>query len=147
MNSRLLISAIVGATTPMVAQALDIGVMGQASRVIRFADNSQCSEVRYVDGLARFRFTVESEAILGITAGARIEYGSANRDADGLGVEQEDGGVGFDAHHSLLHFSGDFGKVTLGNAQASAKASCRPVATAHGWVPSTHRTPPANPES
>ena len=122
MNRKLLATAVAGAIAPMAAQALDISVSGHVNRAIRFADNGVNSDVQNIDGSAsksRFRFTAEGEVMPGITAGAHIEYGSSNNGGGGLDIEQEDGGASFDARHSLLYFSGDFGKVTLGNAPAA----------------------------
>ena len=122
MNRKLLATAVAGAIAPMAAQALDVSVSGQVNRAIRFADNGVNSDVQHVDGSAsksRFRFTAEGEVMAGLTAGAHIEYGSANNGGGGLDIEQSDAGAGFDARHSLLYLSGDFGKITLGNAPAA----------------------------
>ena len=122
MNKKLLATAVAGAIAPMAAQALDVSVSGQVNRAIRFADNGVNSDVQHVDGSAsksRFRFTAEGEVMPGITAGAHIEYGSSNNAGGGLDVEQGDKAASFDARHSLLYFSGDFGKVTLGNAPSA----------------------------
>ena len=122
MNKKLLATAVAGVIAPMAAQALDISVSGHVNRAIRFADNGVNSDVQNIDGSAsksRFGFTAEGEVMPGITAGAHIEYGSSNNGGGSLDVEAEDGGANFDPRHSLLYFSGDFGKVTLGNAPAA----------------------------
>ena len=122
MNRKILVTAVAGAIAPMAAQALDVSVSGQVNRAIRFADNGVNSDVQNIDGSAsksRFRFTAEGELMPGITAGAHIEYGSSSNPGGGLDVEAEDKSAAFDARHSLLYFSGDFGKVTLGNAPAA----------------------------
>jgi predicted porin len=122
MNRKILAAAVAGAITPMAAQALDVSVSGQVNRAIRFADNGVNSDVQNIDGSAsksRFRFTAEGELMPGITAGAHIEYGSSNNAGGALDIESEDKPAGFDPRHSLLYFSGDFGKVTLGNAPAA----------------------------
>ena len=122
MNKKLLATAVAGVIAPMAAQALDISVSGHVNRAIRFADNGVDSDVQNIDGSAsksRFGFTAEGEVMPGITAGAHIEYGSSNNGGGSLDVEAEDGGANFDPRHSLLYFSGDFGKVTLGNAPAA----------------------------
>ena len=122
MNRKILVTAVAGAIAPMAAQALDVSVSGQVNRAIRFADNGVNSDVQNIDGSAsksRFRFTAEGELMPGITAGAHIEYGSSSNPGGGLDVEAEDKSASFDARHSLLYFSGDFGKVTLGNAPAA----------------------------
>ena len=131
MNRKLLAVAVAGAVAPMTAQALDVSVSGQVNRAIRFADNGVNSDVQHIDGSAsksRFRFTAEGEVMPGITAGAKMEIGFANNPGGGLDIEQEDIGAAsppdydenhVDARHSLLYFSGDFGKVTLGNAPAA----------------------------
>ena len=110
----------------MTAQALDVSVSGQVNRAIRFADNGVNSDVQHVDGSAsksRFRFTAEGEVMAGLTAGAHIEYGSSNNPGGGLDVENPDKGASFDARHSLLYLSGDFGKITLGNAASAGNGA------------------------
>ena len=122
MNRKLLATAVAGAIAPMAAQALDVSVSGQVNRAIRFADNGARSDVQHVDGSAsksRFRFTAEGEVMAGLTAGAHIEYGSSNNAGGGLDVDMDDKAASFDARHSLLYLSGDFGKVTLGNAPSA----------------------------
>ena len=122
MNRKLLATAVAGAIAPMAAQALDVSVSGHVNRAIRFADNGVNSDVQHVDGSAsksRFRFTAEGEAMPGITAGAHIEYGSSNNSGGGSDIESADNAASFDARHSLLYFSGDFGKITLGNAPSA----------------------------
>ena len=122
MNKQLLATAVAGAIAPMAAQALDISVSGHVNRAIRFADNGVNSDVQHIDGSAsksRFRFTAEGEAMPGITAGAHIEYGSSNNPGGSLDVENPDDKASFDARHSLLYFSGDFGKITMGNAPSA----------------------------
>ena len=122
MNRKLLATAVVGAIAPMAAQALDVSVSGHVNRAIRFADNGVDSDVQHIDGSAsksRFRFTAEGEVMAGLTAGAHIEYGSSNNAGGGLDVDMSDESASFDARHSLLYFSGDFGKITLGNAPSA----------------------------
>ena len=122
MNRKLLATAVAGAIAPMAAQALDVSVSGHVNRAIRFADNGVNSDVQHVDGSAsksRFRFTAEGEVMAGLTAGAHIEYGSSNNPGGGLDVEMDDKKASFDARHALLYFSGDFGKITLGNAPSA----------------------------
>ena len=149
MNKKLLATAVAGAIAPMAAQALDVSVSGHVNRAIRFADNGVNSDVQHIDGSAsksRFRFTAEGEVMPGITAGAHIELGFASNGGGGLDIEQPDTGAAsntsnkpvatsgepdpddighrhsanhVDARHSLIYFSGDFGKVTLGNAPAA----------------------------
>ncbi|MDE0002334.1 MAG: porin, partial [Rhodospirillaceae bacterium] len=149
MNRKLLAVAVAGAVAPMTAQALDVSVSGQVNRAIRFADNGANSDVQHIDGSAsksRFRFTAEGEVMAGLTAGAHIEYGSAHNPGGGLDIDQADTGASsntsdkpvatsgmpdpmsaghkhsakqVDARHALLYLSGDFGKVTLGNAPSA----------------------------
>ena len=137
MNRKLLATAVAGAIAPMAAQALDVSVSGHVNRAIRFADNGADSDVQHVDGSAsksRFRFTAEGEVMAGLTAGAHIEVGFASNPGGGMDVEQADRGAGtkktdsggdthmvnqVDARHSLLYLSGDFGKITLGNAPSA----------------------------
>ncbi len=122
MNRKLLATAVAGAIAPMAAQALDVSVSGHVNRAIRFADNGVNSDVQHVDGSAsksRFRFTAEGEVMGGLTAGAHIEYGSANNPGGGTDIDAADTAAPFDPRHSYLYFSGDFGRVTLGNAPAA----------------------------
>ena len=122
MNRKLLATAVAGVIAPMAAQALDVSVSGHVNRAIRFADNGVNSDVQHVDGSAsksRFRFEAEGEVMPGITAGAHIEYGAASNAGGGLDVEAKDNAATFDARGSYLYFSGDFGKITLGNAVAA----------------------------
>ena len=131
MNRKLLAVAVAGVVAPMTAQALDVNVYGQVNRALRFADNGVNSDVQHVDGSAsksRFGFNTAGEVMPGIMAGAKLEIGFANNPGGGLDIEQADIGAAsppdydenhVDARHSLLYFSGDFGKVTLGNAPAA----------------------------
>ena len=123
MNRKILATAVAGAIAPMAAQALDVSVSGHVNRTIHFTDNGVNSDVQHVDGSAsksRFRLTAEGEVMPGITAGAHLEQGMAANGGSGLDIEQADTGPGgFDFRHSLIYFSGDFGKITLGNAPAA----------------------------
>ena len=123
MNRKILATAVAGAIAPMAAQALDVSVSGHVNRAIRFADNGVNSDVQHIDGSAsksRFRLTAEGEVMPGITAGAHLEQGMAANSGGGLDIEQADTGPGgFDFRHSLIYLSGDFGKITLGNAPAA----------------------------
>ena len=122
MNKKLLVTAVAATIAPMAAQALDVSVSGHVNRAIRFADNGVDSDVQHVDGSAsksRFRLTAEGEVMAGLTAGAHIEYGSANNPGGSLDVDNDDEKASFDARHSLLYLSGEFGKITLGNAPSA----------------------------
>ena len=122
MNGKHLAIVVAGAVAPVAAPALDVSVSGQVNRAIRFADNSAGSDVQHIDGFEsrlRFRLAAESDAMLGITAGAHIEHGSSKHGGDGVGVESADGEVSFDARYSLLYFSGNFGEVTMGKATSA----------------------------
>ena len=122
MNKKLLATAVAASIAPMAAQALDVSVSGHVNRAIRFADNGVDSDVQHVDGSAsksRFRLTAEGEVMAGLTAGAHIEYGSSNNAGGGLDVDNADNKASFDARHSLLYLSGEFGKITLGNAPSA----------------------------
>ena len=122
MNKKLLATAVAATIAPMAAQALDVSVSGHVNRAIRFADNGVDSDVQHVDGSAsksRFRLTAEGEVMAGLTAGAHIEYGSANNPGGSLDVDNDDEKASFDARHSLLYLSGEFGKITLGNAPSA----------------------------
>ena len=83
MQRELLAAAVTAAIAPMAAQALDVSVSGQVNRAIRFADNGASSDVQHIDG-------------------------SASKSRFRL---SDEGGV--DSRHSLLYFSGDFGRVFL----------------------------------
>ena len=122
MNRKLLAVAVAGVVAPMTAQALDVSVSGHVNRAIRFADNGANSDVQHIDGSAsksRFRLTASGEVMAGLTAGAHIEYGSSNNPGGGTSVDMDDKKASFDARHSLLYLSGDFGKITLGNAPSA----------------------------
>ena len=123
MNTQCMLIALAGAIAPMAAHALDVSLSGQVNRAIRFADNGAGSDVQYVDGSvwkSRFRLATKGEVMPGITAGAHIEAGRASSDGGGLDVENADFGPEHDDfRHSYPYFSGDVGKITLGNAPAA----------------------------
>ena len=148
MNRKLLATAVAGAIVPMIApmttQALDVGVSGQVNRAIRFADNGVNSDVQHIDGSAsgsRWRITAEGEVMPGITAGARLEQGLTSNRGWELDIEAPDSDVGnnVEFRHSMLYFSGDFGKVTMGNAPAAGNGA---MWTAHNGAWAGHEYSP-----
>jgi predicted porin len=124
MNRKLLATAVASAIAPMAAQAVDVSVSGQVNRAIRFADNGVNSDVQHIDGSAsgsRFRITADGELMDGVQAGAVVEVGWTVNGGGALDVDVADAAKpkDVDFRKSSLHFSGDFGKVTMGwNAPA-----------------------------
>ena len=107
MNRKLLAVVVSGAlAVPMAAQAVDFSVSGHIARAIVISDNDGDTNVSHEDAGAsgsRFRMTGSSELDSGISAGVQLEYAAGGGTGDTPVVR-----------HSNLYFSGDFGKVTLG---------------------------------
>lgn len=88
---------------PMAAQAADVSVSGHINRAVMFGDDVLGNDdVKHKDGGAspsRFRFTGSEELDGGMTAGVNLEYG-----------------ITPNLRQANVHFSGAFGKLTLGQA-------------------------------
>ena len=120
---------IAGVVAPMVTQALDVSVSGKVNRVIRFADNGVDSDVQYLDDSAfksRFRLTAEGYESLYSSFDARALEDAVEKmkQAERELEERLKSGPpvkfwGPSVRHSLLYFSGDFGKITLGSAPST----------------------------
>ena len=145
MNRKLLAVAVAGAIAPMAAQALDVSVSGHVNRMIRYADDGHDSDVQHLDTTAsrsRWRMTAEGELDNGLTAGAHIESGFASNRTFKVGThtkgdvpdnptakKNDDGEVtGVDSgapdfRFSYIYLSGNFGKVTLGQAATAGNGA------------------------
>jgi predicted porin len=122
MNKKLLAVAISGAlVAPLAAQAVDFKISGHINRMIRFADDGKGSDVQHMDNTAsRSRYRIRGEGDLGngMKAGVFYEAGIAsNRQRPLKGADGNDS-VG-DIRHSMLYFSGNFGKVSMGHTSSA----------------------------
>jgi len=120
MNKKILAVAIAGAVAvPIAAQAVEYKISGHVNRMIRYADNSDGSDVQNVDNAAsmtRFRIQGSEDIGNGMKAGVYIESAVASNSSSQLTTKATDAGdVAFNIRHSALFFSGNWGKVTMGH--------------------------------
>ncbi|HSS64691.1 MAG TPA: porin [Gammaproteobacteria bacterium] len=121
MNKKLVAAAVASALAmPMAAQAVKYSASGQVNRAILVADDGVDSDVLHVDGDAsstRFRFTGSEDIGNGLTAGTRLEIQCESNDSFSVSVRQNsDTDSCASLRHAEVYFSGDFGKLSLGQS-------------------------------
>lgn len=123
MNRKLLAFIASGALAlPMAAQAADVSVSGHINRALLFGDDvitGADSDVKHSDGGAspsRFRMTGSEELDGGMTAGVNLEYGVSGSFGAKDSPDEGDVATGPNLRQANVHFSGAFGKLTLGQA-------------------------------
>jgi len=130
MNKKLLAIAVSSALAmPMAAQAVKFKTSGQVNRATMFADDGSGSDVLFVDGDAsgtRFRFTGSEDLGNGMKVGFNFELGAQSNDSFNTTIKQggsspgeataADGEFKHKERHLNIWFSGNWGKVTMGQA-------------------------------
>lgn len=109
MNKKALTAAIAASlAAPMAAQAVDFTISGHVNRGIFITDTDDGSEVTVSDNGSsgtRIRATGSGKLDTGHTAGIQLEYGA---------------GSSLSVRHANVWFSGDFGKVALGQGSEAS---------------------------
>ena len=120
MNKKLVAAAVASAlAVPMAAHAVKFETSGQVNRAVMVADDGVQSDVLHVDGESsgsRFRFTGSEDIGNGLTAGVNFEIELQSNDASVVDVDQQGDVQTFRERHVNVYFSGDFGKLTMGQA-------------------------------
>jgi predicted porin len=107
----------------MAAHAVKFKASGQVNRAIMFGDDGQGSDVLHVDGDAsstRFRFKGSEALGNGMKVGFNFELEAQSNDSDDVTLKQA-GDIGFKHgdRHLNVWFSGNWGKVTMGQGSAA----------------------------
>ena len=116
MKSKALTVAIAGAlAAPMAAQAVDFAISGHVNRALFITDtDSGTSGMEADNGSSgsRIRVVGSGEMMDGTTAGLKLEYGAGGNGGDSLSLRYAD-----------LHYSGEFGKVSIGHGDDGGEGS------------------------
>jgi len=136
MNKKLLSLAVAGAlTTPMAAQAVKYKLSGQVNRAIVFMDDGEQSGVRNVDNISsgtRFRLKGSEDIGSGMKAGFYYESQWSSSPSFSQRPELNgDGATAIGLRQANVWFSGNWGKLTLGQTDGAGNG-----ATESDWVPS-----------
>jgi predicted porin len=133
MHKKLLAVAVSSALAmPMAAQAVKFKTSGQVNRAIMFGDDGQGSDVLQVDGDAsgsRFRFKGSEDIGNGMKVGFNFELEAQSNDSFNATIKQggtspgeapaADGAFKHGERHINVWFSGNWGKVTLGQGSVA----------------------------
>lgn len=134
MNKKILATAISSLLVAGVsAQAADVELSGQVSRVIVSPDDAGGDELQFLDNnISGSRFRVKAKHAIenGMTAGARIELqvqSNKGNNANG-GTYTDTGGNlsgddSIDLRYQDVYLSGDFGKVSLGKGDGAGNGA------------------------
>ena len=133
MKHKALTAAIATAlAAPMAAQAVDFSISGQVNRALFIVDQGDHTRAKVANNGAsstRVRVTGSSEMMDGNTAGIHIEYeegGSFDKTSKDEPYDDGKGGTGIKLRHANAWFSGDFGKITLGQASEAGDGTVYP---------------------
>ena len=116
MHKKALTVAIAGAlAAPMAAQAVDFTISGHVNRALVIldsddADSSSAEVLNNGSSSTRVRWTGSSEMMDGNTVGIQVEY-----------QETGDGSLGL--RHANVKYSGEFGKITIGQGSEAGDGS------------------------
>ena len=116
MHKKALTVAIAGAlAAPMAAQAVDFTISGHVNRALVIvdsddADSTSAEVVNNGSSSTRIRWTGTSEMEDGNSVGIQVEY-----------QETSDGSLGL--RHANIKYSGDFGKMTIGQGSEAGDGS------------------------
>ncbi len=108
------------------AQAFEVKVSGQVSRMVVLPDDAVGDEIQYQDigfSGSRFRFTGSEEMDNGITVGFRFEIQARNNNAGTDGSQLGNNGDNQDNRYQDIYFSGDFGKISFGKGDGASNGS------------------------
>ncbi len=136
MNKKLLAVAIAGAmTVPMAAQAVKYKLSGQVNRAIVFMDDGEQSGVHHVDSAnsnSRIRLKGSEDLGNGMKVGFYMENNITSNSSAGQTPEMNGDGGG-DAvvgmRQSNVWFSGNWGKVTVGQTAGAADGNTEAFGT------------------
>ena len=116
MKPKVLTVAIAGVlAAPMAAQAVDFEISGHVNRALFITDtDSGTSGMEADNGSSgsRIRVVGSGEMMDGTTAGLNLEYGAGG-----------DGGSSLSLRYADLHYSGEFGKVSIGHGNDGGEGS------------------------
>ena len=138
MNRKLLAVAVSTALAmPMAAHAVKFKTSGQVNRAIQYGDDGQGSDVLHVDGDAsgsRVRFVGSEDLGNGMKVGFTMEIEAQSNDSFNATLKASDWGFKHGERHINMWFSGNWGKVTMG--QASDAMDGVAFADLNGaWIP------------
>ena len=116
MKPKALTVAIAGVfAVPMAAQAVDFAISGHVNRALFITDTDSGTSGKEADNGSsgsRIRFVGSGEMMDGTTAGLYLEYGAGGTGGDSLSLRYAD-----------LHYSGEFGKVSIGHGNDGGEGS------------------------
>ena len=116
MKPKALTVAIAGVfAVPMAAQAVDFEISGHVNRALFITDTDDGTSAMEADNGSsgsRIRVVGSGEMMDGTTAGLNLEYGAGGNGGDSLSLRYAD-----------LHYSGEFGKVSIGHGNDAGEGS------------------------
>ena len=116
MKPKALTVAIAGVfAVPMAAQAVDFAISGHVNRALFITDTDSGTSGKEADNGSsgsRIRVVGSGEMMDGTTAGLNLEYGAGG-----------DGGASLSLRYADLHYSGEFGKVSIGHGNDAGEGS------------------------
>ena len=116
MKPKALTVAIAGVfAVPMTAQAVDFAISGHVNRALFITDTDGGTSAKEQDNGSsgsRIRVVGSGEMMDGTTAGLNLEYGAGG-----------DGGASLSLRYADLHYSGEFGKVSIGYGDDGGEGS------------------------
>lgn len=119
MKKKALAVAVATAlTAPMAAQAVSTNWYGHLNRAIQFVDDGNNTDINFIDVTSyssRMGWTGTADAGNGLTVGGKAEFDFRSNTVYGQGINAVDAGeAGFRLRHADIWFSGNFGKLSLG---------------------------------
>ncbi len=119
MNKKLVAAAVTSALAlPMAAHAVKFQTSGHVNRAVMIVDDGTDSDIQHVDGDAsstRFRFKGTEDIGNGLTAGLNFEMQVESNSSNATTMKQtSDSNDGLSTRFAEVFFSGDFGKVSMG---------------------------------
>jgi predicted porin len=116
MKPKVLTVAIAGVlAAPMAAHAVDFAISGHVNRALFITDTDSSTSAMEADNGSsgsRIRVVGSGEMMDGTTAGLLLEYGAGG-----------DGGASLSLRYADLHYSGEFGKVSIGHGNDAGEGS------------------------
>ena len=116
MKHKALTVAIAGIlAAPMAAQAVDFEISGHVNRALFITDTDGGTSAMEADNGSsgsRIRVVGAGEMMDGTAAGLTLEYGAGGNGGDSLSLRYAD-----------LHYSGEFGKVSIGHGDDAGEGS------------------------
>ena len=113
MKPKALTVAIAGVfAVPMAAQAVDFNISGHVNRALFIVDSDDGTQAQVADNggsSSRVRVTGSSETMDGNTVGIQVEYQAT--------------GTTLGLRHANIQYSGDFGRVTIGQGSEAGDGS------------------------